>query len=123
MSVTDTAPGRRHAPSHPLLLSGFALVSGMTAWLVHLVGASILVPASCEHGVLWSIHGLTVVTVAVCVLGLWAGRRIQRWAGNGDDPIGEGWRLLALVSLGANGLSLLLIVAEGAMALFVGVCR
>lgn len=126
MSVADgTAAGVEdgitRAPQRWLLL--FALSSGMVAWMVHLVGGSILVPVACEHDLGWTIDALTGVTAVVCVLGVVAGERIRRSGAAGADARSQGYRLLGFVAVTSNIIATALVLAEGAMHIWVSACR
>lgn len=98
------------------------LASGMVAWMVHLVGASALVPAACEHGVPWTIDALTAGTALVCAAGIVGGVVISRRANAGTGS-SEGLRLLGYVAVLANLASLLLVLGEGAMHIWIDACR
>ena len=107
---------------HPLFLA-FALTSGIGAWMVHLVGGSVLVPVACEHDVPWTIDVLTGVTAVICVLGVLAGVKIHRLAGAADDARSQGYRILAYIAIVSNVASTVLVLAEGAMHIWVSSCR
>lgn len=126
MNVVDTLAGRRDEVTDPPVRRAFllfALSSGIVAWMAHLVGGSVLVPAACEHGIAWSIDVLTGITAAVCVLGVLAGVKIRRRAGESDDARSQGYRLLAYVAVMSNVISAVLVLAEGAMHIWVSACR
>lgn len=121
MSATPS-PARVHRPEVSRLLVAFALLVGMTTWLIHLVGASILVPAACSHGVQWTINLLTAATAVVCAAGIPAGLMILRRFAGGDDARSGGYTILGFVALASNGISLLLILVEGVPNLVLGPC-
>lgn len=112
---------RTAAVPRSLLL--FALLAGMGAWALHLVGASALVPAACEHDLGWTIDALTAVAGLVCVAGIGAAVEVRRRAGLDDDPSSDALRLLSFIAITANVLSLALVLAEGTMPLWIGACQ
>jgi hypothetical protein len=118
--ATPTAVSGGSPVSRSLL--AFAISGGIVAWMVHLTGASVLVPAACEYGIGWTIDVLTVVTALVCVAGIAASVRIHRRAGRTDDARADGFRILAYLSVVANGFSLVLVIAEGLMPFWLGPC-
>lgn len=126
MTVFDALAGRRDDDTAPPVRTTFllfALTSGIAAWMVHLVGGSILVPAACEHDIAWTIDALTAATASVCVLGVLAGVKVHRRAGAGDDSRGEAYRLLAYIAITSNVISTALVLGEGAMHLWLSACR
>lgn len=126
MTVTDETPAgsdEAATPAPPRSLLLFALASGMVAWMVHLVGGSILVPVACEHDVGWSIDALTGVTAAVCLLGVLAGENVRRRGRDGTDARSQGYRLLGFVAITSNAIATALVLAEGAMHIWVAACR
>ena len=101
----------------------FALMSGIGAWFARLAGGSALVPMACAHGVWWVIDAWTVLMGLVCVAGIVAAVHIRRRAGSGDDGRALGYQILGYVAVLTNVLSLVLVIAEGSMHIWVGACR
>ncbi len=117
-ATTPTGGGR---PS--TLVLWFALASGITAWMIHLVGGGALVPTVCAHDVPWVIDALTAGTGAVCVAGAVVSWRIMHRFEGRDDSQALGFRTLGLIALISNLGSLALVVGEGLMHGWIGVCR
>lgn len=97
----------------------FALVAGPVAWTIHLVAESVLVPVACDLGSATILHLLTLGTAAVTVLALFVARRnLSAGGGGARDRI---W-FTAAGSLLLNGISLALILQEGAASFFLSPC-
>lgn len=106
------------------LLLAYALFGGPLWWMVHLVGASVLVPVACEYGVERLIDVLTAVTAAGAAMAMAAGVGMHRRVGATDAGAATGRRrLLAFVAVASSGISVLLILLEGAPTLVLGPCR
>lgn len=101
----------------------FALLSGVTAWMIHLAGGAALTPAACEHDIAWAVDALTAVTAVVCAAGALVGASIARRIPSADDPRSQGYRLLAFIAIVADVGSLVLVLGEGAMHIWIGVCQ
>lgn len=113
----DGAPPR-HSPA----FVAFALSIGIVAWMIHISAGSALVPVACREDLAWTIDALTAVTALACVPGVWAGVRILRSAGRSDDARADGRRIVGMLAVMANVASMVLIVTEGAMHLWLGAC-
>lgn len=124
MDTSDTSEATTSAlaPPVPSVLLWFALLSGVTAWMIHLAGGSALVPAACEHDLAWTIDALTGFTALVCVAGAVAGASVVRRLPSSDDPRSQGYRMLGFVAIVADVTSLVLVLGEGAMHVWIGVC-
>lgn len=110
-------------PKAPTWLVAFSLISGITAWMVHLSGASALVPTACARDMGWLIDGLTLITALVCLAGVLASVRIMRLAGKGENARSQGYRFIGFIGLVANVFSFVLVLGEGAMHIWVAACR
>lgn len=105
-----------------MIALGYVLVAGIAAWTIHLVGASALVPAACDHGLSWTINLLTVVTALVAASSIPVALRLRRrYVGLEDEHsqvvawLAEIGILFALINLG-------LILLEGAPNLVLDPC-
>lgn len=58
----------------------FAYLGGMTAYAVHLMGGTALVPLSCELETTLPLSALNWAVIAVCIASFGVGRRIWREA-------------------------------------------
>lgn len=116
MSLLAAARDRRS-------LLAYALLGGPLWWMIHLVGASVLVPVACEHGVERLIDALTIVTAAGAALAVVVALRFQERPPAGTVASTEGARLLAFVAVAGSAISLVLILLEGAPTLVLGPCQ
>lgn len=72
------ATGRAAVTTRGLAWQSFAYLGGMTAYAVHLMGGTALVPLSCELGTTLPLSALNWIVIAVCVASFAAGRSIWR---------------------------------------------
>ncbi len=101
----------------------FVLTAGPVLWLIHLSGASALVPYACANDARWMVDALTVVTALPTAAALVLGLRMQR---SDPDPvaIATGRRhLLPFLGVLFSVTSLALILLEGAPNLVLAPCR
>jgi membrane protein implicated in regulation of membrane protease activity len=94
----------------------YALTAGVVAWMIHLVGLAAMVRLTCNDPSWdWALHGLTVVTVAFTLVGLWLAWRLERSAHVTDDSTESEPsrnRFLGRIGLTVNAFSLALILLE-----------
>jgi hypothetical protein len=119
VTTTTTAPGR---PALPRGRLAFVLLTGIVFWMVHLVGASVLVPAACEHGVSWAIDVLTVVTALLVAAGIPVAVGLRRRFAPHDDLLSQTVVFLAGISLLFEIINLGLILLEGMPNWFLDPC-
>ncbi|WP_104203852.1 hypothetical protein [Billgrantia saliphila] len=110
---------------HPLLLWTGWLV-GPAAWALHLMGSYLLISRACETGAMWTLHGMTLVTLLMALVGVavaWRqwDRAGRRWPGSGDGKVSR-IRFMAVMGWLISALSALLIVAEGVPNFFLSPC-
>lgn len=123
-SVAVEQPDSSHgAGSQPvrMWLLGYALAGGVAWWVLHLGSIVVLVPVACEYGVSWLINLDTAVTAVGAATTIAAGAAIRRRAG-ATSLSAERNRVLGQLAMLFNGISLALIVLEGAPNLFLGPC-
>lgn len=98
------------------------LFNGPVVWAVHLVAGIALVPASCAHGVGWTINVLTVfsaVAIAVVMVDAWRLLTRHRPDGPSADPV---IAVIATLGLLWGAISLLVTVLEGIPNLVLNAC-
>jgi hypothetical protein len=88
--VSDAAVARKSHSIMSAIRSGFtvwyALLGGIAAWAIHLVGVASLVRLTCnDRSWDWSLHALTAVTLAMTVVALWLCWRLQRTPADDDS--------------------------------------
>ena len=113
-----TAPSPSHRlPDHGLRL-WYSQVSGIVWWTVHINALAALTPLVCANpSAIWAMHAVTLATAAATALALWWSWELVRSAGGTLDSIGAPAgrrRFLGLFGLAISGISLLLILWEGA---------
>ncbi|MEY2476491.1 MAG: hypothetical protein QOG87_1806 [Actinomycetota bacterium] len=102
---------------------GFSV--GPAAWAAHIVGDAALVRYACnDPSMHWWLHGLTVITGVPTVIGLAICLRVARSIPAPEDaPSPEGrTRFLAVVGAYIAGISLALVLLEGAYVFFISDC-
>ncbi|SRR5581483_11132700 len=100
----------------------YSLGGGMSWWLLHLGGSALLVPAACEHDLVWLLNVVTVVTALGAVSAMFASELLRRWHDDVPDA-NERNRVLGFTGLLINVAALALILLEGVPNLVVGPCR
>lgn len=110
------------APPLPRLRLLFVLSVGIVAWMVHLVGAAVLVPATCEHGFQRSIDLLTVACTAAAAAGIWVAVGLLREFRPHDDLRSRAVVYLAWVGVLFEVINIGLILLEGAPNLVLDPC-
>ena len=102
---------------------GFSV--GPVAWAAHILGDAALVRYACnDPNVRWWLHGLTVITAVPTIIGLAICLGVaRRIAAPEDAPSPDGrTRFLAVVGAYIAGISLALILLEGAYVFFISDC-
>ena len=102
--VTDTAPG--------LLVQVYGLLGGMTAYAIHLMAGSALVPLSCELSSTWPNHLLTLaalLAIAGSALAAWKTTKVAT-GGTTDDVLDRRFSFLGPVGLLLNGVAFLVVL-------------
>ena len=124
MSATEAPPRDERAggrePSSLVVL--YALWGGLASWAMHLWTVTSLVGTACDHGIRWVMHLATVATAigAVAAIGcsvLMSRRVSDTAAANGRT------RMLAVLALLIDVVSLALIVLEGIPILVLDPCK
>ena len=128
--MTEAAVARRSHSIASAIKAGFtlwyALVAGVGAWMIHLVGLAAMVRLTCnDPSWNWALHGLTVVTVAITVAALWLAWKLERRARPALEPTSSADvtdvstesepsrnRFLGRIGLTVNAFSLALILLE-----------
>lgn len=114
----------------------FAALGGIGAWMAHLIAVAALARISCtgSSATIWWTHGVTLVTALVTVAALALAEGLRRSGPAEDDPepvdtapvTTEGFanfEFLGCFGLIVGGFSLLLIVFEGSMAVWLSACH
>jgi hypothetical protein len=129
MSETEASvagePGQEisSAPREPgFLLTSFAMFGGITLWITHLTAESALVPAACDHSLVWLLNLLTVLTAIGAALAIAAGEVLRRRYVAGEGVHAERTHLVADLAIIFNVASLALILLEGYPVLVLDPC-
>ena len=105
----------------------FAVTGGIAMWIIHICGSAALATSSCTStSALWSMHALTLATLAGTALAMWWSWVMVRVAGpvgESDPGTGGRERFLGLFGLATGAISVLLIVWEGSYVLVIDACR
>jgi hypothetical protein len=102
---------------------GFSI--GPVGWAAHIVGDAALVRYACnDPSMHWWLHGLTVITGVPVAIGLAICLRVARSIDAPEDAATPEarTRFLAVVGAYIAGISLALILLEGAYVFFIGDC-
>lgn len=99
-------------------MSGFGVFGGIVFWLVHLLGSAAIVPLSCEAGSTLGLHALTAITALLTVA---SGLESLRILSSTTGPRPRA-RFVGMLGLGIAGISLFLILLEGAANVGLGPC-
>ena len=101
----------------------YALTGGVLWWVLHLVGLSVLAPATCDTGTGgWPLHAATAVTLTGAITATWA----SVWVTREPSPVAEVTgraQFLGGVAILFNLIAIALIVLEGLPPWFLGTCR
>ncbi|MGI9118725.1 MAG: hypothetical protein ACR2G7_01100 [Acidimicrobiales bacterium] len=114
----------------------FAALGGIGAWMVHLIAVAALARISCTHSsaTIWWTHGATLITALVTLGAMALSEALRRAGPSESDPApvdtatvtAEGYanlEFLGRFGLIVGGFSLLLIVFEGSMAVWLSACH
>jgi hypothetical protein len=117
--VTDASISRKSHSIVSAIRAGFtvwyALVGGIAAWAIHLVGLAALVRLTCnDMSWEWALHGLTVLTLAMTLVALGLSWRLQRVPVDDDSLVDEASRnrFLGRMGLLINAFNFALISLE-----------
>jgi hypothetical protein len=111
--------------SAPLLW--VSILAGGLAWTLHLLVSYLLVPVACATGRAWLLHGVTLVTEVVTVIGLVIAYRAWKKIESSDrsQVLGRssGYkRFLALCGVLLNLFFVVVIFLEGLPVAFLSPC-
>lgn len=106
------------------LVWAHALLGGMVAWMLALIGRTSLVTVACQEGALGSaaLYGVSLAGVLIGLHAIWTARTLRRRSEDEADDVRAAGVFLASVGVWVNVLAIVLIVAETVPVVFLDPC-